>query len=126
MYDAKQLVQNKEGILLDKQLFVISGKHLKDEHTLSFYGIQDDSNLQMVFKLSGGETLPKSSYVASDFSGPCKLQFFQGTPSGRSALPSTNVKLEVCHSGRLLPTVQSGQTNFLAPSGHSVCRFGHM
>ncbi|XP_033108685.1 mitochondrial dynamics protein MID51-like [Anneissia japonica] len=52
--ELKQKIQLKTGILPNQQLLVFGGKNLEDHRSLDFYGIGNESTIQMTGRLRGG------------------------------------------------------------------------
>ena len=50
----KQMIQEKEGIPIDKQRLIFAAKQLEDRHTLGYYYIQNESYIHLILRLSGG------------------------------------------------------------------------
>jgi len=50
--DIKREFFERENIPLEQQLFVFNGTYLEDDITLDDYGINDDSSLNIVFRIS--------------------------------------------------------------------------
>jgi len=53
--DIKQEFFERENIPLEQQLFVFNGTYLEDDITLDDYGINDDTSLNIVFRIRGGK-----------------------------------------------------------------------
>lgn len=47
----KEKLLEKDGIPIDSQRLIFSGKHLENDHPLSDYGIQTESTLHLVLYL---------------------------------------------------------------------------
>ena len=55
IFTVKSKIQDKEGVLVDNQRLVLpSGKQLEDRRTLSMYGIQKESTVDLMSRLRGG------------------------------------------------------------------------
>lgn len=52
--DVKRRVFEREGIEIEQQRLVHSGKYLDDKNTLQFYDIQKEATLHLFIRLPGG------------------------------------------------------------------------
>ncbi len=58
----KELIQDIEGILDDRQRFLFAGKQFEDDKIFSIYNIQKESTVHMVLRLRGGMYLFTSGW----------------------------------------------------------------
>ena len=52
--EIKSMVQEKEGIAIEAQRILFSGKQLEGSYTLADYNIQEESTLTVALRLRGG------------------------------------------------------------------------
>ncbi|ESQ47292.1 hypothetical protein EUTSA_v10028259mg [Eutrema salsugineum] len=50
----KAMIEDSEGVPVQMQRLIFSGKQLQDGHTLSHYSIQSGSYIHLVIRLVGG------------------------------------------------------------------------
>lgn len=53
--DVKGMIADKEGIAVDQQRLIFSGKQLDDNRTMSDYQISADAVIHLVLRLRGGQ-----------------------------------------------------------------------
>ena len=54
----KEAIELKEGLPIDRQRLIFSGKQLEDDRTLEDYGITQEHTLHVILKLTGGGVPP--------------------------------------------------------------------
>lgn len=59
--DIKQEFFERENIPLEQQQFVFNGTYLEDDLELNDYGINDNSSLNIVFRIRGGRRKKRAS-----------------------------------------------------------------
>ena len=77
----KKLIQEKEGIPVDKQRLVFGGEQLDDKKDLSFYNISNISVIYLILRLRGGGMPPSFSF--NSLNEPVKMEFSQTAPNWR-------------------------------------------
>lgn len=50
----KQRINEKEGIPVDQQRLIYSGKQISEERTMSDYGVTNGATMHLVLRLRGG------------------------------------------------------------------------
>ena len=53
VYTLKSLIKDKEGIPIDRQRVIYAGRQLEDDRLVSDYGIQNESIIHLILRLSG-------------------------------------------------------------------------
>eukprot|EP00794_Sanderia_malayensis_P003002 gene3002-3460_t len=51
--DVKAMIESKKGIPLSKQRLIFAGQQLMDDHTVSYYNIENESTIHVVLGLTG-------------------------------------------------------------------------
>jgi hypothetical protein len=54
IHSLKQILFEKEGIPIEQQRLIFSGKQLEDNKTIQDYNIQKDNTIYLVLRLRGG------------------------------------------------------------------------
>lgn len=69
IYHIKQLIYQKDGILIDHQRLVINGKELGDDQSVQSSGITTDCSLHLILRLRGGmfhSTSSRNDYLSHE------------------------------------------------------------